>query len=105
MNDADGARDQMMSPAAAQHIQRADGLVAVGDALLFRGGMLNYREHWQPTLFSRQRMDDWAQSGKKRLGDRLRDKTIAILDSHKPEPLPDKVREEVAYILKQGKAR
>jgi len=46
-------------------------------------------------------MDDWVQGGKKRLGDRLRDKTLSIMESHQPDPLPDKVREEVAYILRE----
>jgi trimethylamine--corrinoid protein Co-methyltransferase len=75
-----------------------------GDFLAQKHTAKHYREHWQPTLFSRQRMDDWVRSGKWRLGDRLRDKTIAILDHHKPELLPDKVREEIAYILREGNA-
>ena len=59
-----------------------------------------FRDYWQPTLFSRQRMDVWAHSGKKRLGDRLRDKTLAVIESHRPEPLPASVEAEIGYILK-----
>jgi trimethylamine--corrinoid protein Co-methyltransferase len=60
----------------------------------------HFRALWQPKLFSRQRMDDWVQGGRLRLGDRLRDKTISIIDSHRPEPLPDRVHAEIDTILK-----
>lgn len=73
-----------------------------GDFLAQKHTAKHFREHWQPKLFSRQRLDDWTQTGKKRLGDRLREKTVAILDSHKPEALPDGVRGEIEYILKGG---
>ena len=76
-----------------------------GDYLAEEHTAKHFREYWQPELFSRERMDDWIQTGRKRLGDRLRDKTIAIMESHTPEPVPDHVREQVAYILKEGKAR
>jgi trimethylamine--corrinoid protein Co-methyltransferase len=72
-----------------------------GDFLAHQHTAQHFREYWRPTLFSRQRMDDWAQSGKKRLGDRLRDKTISIIETHRPEPLPDGVRQEIDYILRQ----
>jgi trimethylamine--corrinoid protein Co-methyltransferase len=59
----------------------------------------HFRDFWQPELFSRQRMVNWLASGGKRLGDRLKESTIAILDEHRPEPLPDSVREEIAYVM------
>jgi hypothetical protein len=34
------------------------------------------------------------------LGHRLREKTLAIIDSHTPEPLPAGVQEEIDYILR-----
>jgi trimethylamine--corrinoid protein Co-methyltransferase len=73
-----------------------------GDYISHKHTVKHFRQHWQPKLFSRQRMDDWVQSGKKRLGDRLREKTVALIEAHQPEPLPDRVREEIDYILKQG---
>ena len=57
---------------------------------------------WQPTLFSRQRADGWVATGSKRLGQRLKEKTISILEEHEPESLPDSMREEIAYILESG---
>jgi trimethylamine--corrinoid protein Co-methyltransferase len=70
-----------------------------GDFLTDDHTMAHFRELWQPTLFDRQRATDWQASGSKRLGDRLREKTIAIIEEHQPEPLPDSVREEIQYIL------
>ncbi len=60
----------------------------------------HFREYWFPTLFERRRSGDWEADGGRRLGDRLREKTIAIMDEHEPEPLPDDVREEIDYILR-----
>jgi len=74
-----------------------------GDFLTARHTLKHFRELWQPALISRQRMDNWAASGSKRLGERLREKTVSIIEEHCPEPLPDGVREEIAYILKQGR--
>jgi trimethylamine---corrinoid protein Co-methyltransferase len=76
-----------------------------GDFLAQTHTAKHFREYWQPKLFSRQRLDDWVQGGKKRLGDRLREKTVAIMEKHQPQPLAAAVKEEVAYILKEGKAR
>jgi trimethylamine--corrinoid protein Co-methyltransferase len=71
-----------------------------GDFLTDKHTLKHFRELWQPTLFSRQRIEDWIAQGSKRLGQRLQERTVAILEGHQPEPLPDSVREEIAYILK-----
>jgi trimethylamine--corrinoid protein Co-methyltransferase len=71
-----------------------------GDFLTDDHTLAHFRELWQPTLFDRQRADDWHASGAKRLSHRLREKTVAIIESHQPEPLPDAVREEIQYINK-----
>jgi trimethylamine--corrinoid protein Co-methyltransferase len=73
-----------------------------GDFLTAQHTLKHFRELWQPTLFSRQRADDWTATGGKRLGDRLREKTLSIIEDHQPEPLPDNVRGEIDYILKHG---
>jgi trimethylamine--corrinoid protein Co-methyltransferase len=62
----------------------------------------HFRDFWEPSLFNRQRAGDWIEAGKRRLGDRLRDRTIQILDDCRPEPLPDAAREEIEYILDSG---
>ena len=45
----------------------------------------HFRDLWQPILTSRQRRDDWLTDGEKHLGDRLRDRTLAVIESHQPE--------------------
>jgi trimethylamine--corrinoid protein Co-methyltransferase len=64
--------------------------------------MDHFRDFWEPTLFNRQRLGDWLEAGGKGLGDRLQERTVAILDDHEPEPLPEHVREEIGYILGGG---
>lgn len=61
--------------------------------------MNHFRDFWVPGLYNRQRAEDWVEAGRKRLGDRLRERTVAILDDHEPEPLSDDVRQEIEYIL------
>ena len=73
-----------------------------GDFLTAKHTLKHFRELWQPTLFSRQRAEYWIEKGSQRLGDRLREKTLSILEEHQPEPLPDSVRAEIDYILKNG---
>jgi trimethylamine---corrinoid protein Co-methyltransferase len=62
----------------------------------------HFRDMWMPTLFSRQRMSEWIASGSLHLGQRLQDRTIAIMEAHTPQPLPDKTREEIRYLLNQS---
>jgi trimethylamine--corrinoid protein Co-methyltransferase len=73
-----------------------------GDFLTDKHTLKHFRELWQPTLFSRQRADKWIATGSKRLGRRLKEKTVSIIEGHQPEPLPDNVREEIDYILQSG---
>jgi trimethylamine--corrinoid protein Co-methyltransferase len=71
-----------------------------GNFLADEHTLAHFRELWGPTLFDRRRADDWRAAGSKRLGDRLREKTIAIIEGHQAPSLPDSVREEIDYILK-----
>jgi trimethylamine--corrinoid protein Co-methyltransferase len=59
----------------------------------------HFRDLWQPTLLDRRRVDDWVAAGSRRLGQRLHDRTVAIVDEHRPEPLPAGVQAEIEYIL------
>jgi trimethylamine--corrinoid protein Co-methyltransferase len=72
-----------------------------GDYLAAEHTLKHFREYWEPGLMSRQRMEEWVEDGKKRMGDRLREKTIAIMEEHRPEPLPENVRTEIDYILRE----
>ena len=62
----------------------------------------HFRSLWQPKLFNRYRMHEWVQKGATRLGERLRDETIARMEASHPEPLPDAAKAEIVYILKAG---
>jgi trimethylamine--corrinoid protein Co-methyltransferase len=73
-----------------------------GDFLTARHTLRHFRELWQPTLFDRRRTEDWLAAGGKRLGERLREKTVAIVDEHRPEPLPAAVHEAVDDILREA---
>jgi trimethylamine--corrinoid protein Co-methyltransferase len=64
--------------------------------------MEHFRDFWEPTLFNRQRVNDWVEAGSKRLGERLRERTVAILDEHEPEPLADQARQTIEDILVGG---
>jgi trimethylamine--corrinoid protein Co-methyltransferase len=59
----------------------------------------HFREFWQPALFDRQRFDGWKSAGSKNLGARLKEQTLAIMDSHPGSPLPDKLAREVEKVL------
>jgi len=73
-----------------------------GDFLTHKHTLRHFRALWQPTLFSRDRADEWVAKGGKRLSDRLRERTLVIIEEHQPEPLPDGVKEEIEYILRGG---
>jgi trimethylamine--corrinoid protein Co-methyltransferase len=72
-----------------------------GSFLAHKHTLKHFRELWQPGLMNRQRFSSWLQDGGLRLGDRLREKTVAILEAHRPESLPAPVRAEIDHILKQ----
>lgn len=61
--------------------------------------MERFRDLWKPTLFNRERVEDWMESGGKRLGERLRERTVSILDEHEAEQLPEGVRDDIKHIL------
>jgi len=63
----------------------------------------HFRELWRPQLFNRYRGDVWAEKGSKRLSQRLREKTVSIIESYQPAPLPDAVRQGVDSILKAAR--
>lgn len=62
----------------------------------------HFREFWEPTLWNRRRVGEWVAAGGKRLGDLLRERTTSLIETHQPAPLPDSVRQEIQYILRQA---
>jgi len=71
-----------------------------GSFLTHNHTLKHFRSLWQPALFSRQRVHDWVKKGSLRLGQRLRDKTLALMEASRPEPLSATAKAEIDYILK-----
>ncbi|MGM0653313.1 MAG: trimethylamine methyltransferase family protein [Bacillota bacterium] len=61
----------------------------------------HFRDFWKPSFFNRHRRGEWVSKGSLRMSDRIREKTIAIMDSHQPDLLSDQLREEITYIMDQ----
>ena len=61
--------------------------------------LAHWRELWSPTLFDRERLGYWEEMGARDINARVREKTLAILDSHRSPALPDAVEEEISRIL------
>jgi len=59
----------------------------------------DFRQLWRPSLFSRLSGKAWTKAESRRLGEVLRKKTISIMESHKPEPLPDRIWNEIDNIF------
>lgn len=72
-----------------------------GDHLTDDYTLEHFRDLWQPTLFDRSRYEVWQQKGAKRVKDRLKAKTIDIIENHTPEPLPAGHKQEIDRILKE----
>lgn len=64
--------------------------------------LAHWRELWSPRLFDRERLGRWQEMGARDINARVREKTLAILDSHRSPSLPDAVEEEISYILDQN---
>ncbi|RME48152.1 MAG: trimethylamine methyltransferase, partial [Caldilineae bacterium] len=76
-----------------------DGVGPGGEFMSHDHTMAHWRELWLPQLFDRQIVDKWEKAGGKDLNARLREATIALLDEHQPEPLPEAVEAEIEAIL------
>ena len=60
------------------------------------------KEHWMPSLFDRQMMNNWVKSGSKDLLQRAREKTKQILSTHQPAPLANDVEKELDETLREA---
>jgi trimethylamine--corrinoid protein Co-methyltransferase len=73
-----------------------------GDFLAAEHTFQGFRSFWQPELFSRQRVEEWIADGSLSLGDRLKEKTISLIEDHQPELLSDKAQGAIEEILDQN---
>jgi trimethylamine---corrinoid protein Co-methyltransferase len=72
-----------------------------GDFLSADHTYAHFRDMWQPRLFTRQRAEEWVGSGNKRLGARLRERTLEIIESHRPAELSPAARAEIEAVLSE----
>jgi trimethylamine--corrinoid protein Co-methyltransferase len=59
----------------------------------------HWRDLWTPHLFDRQRLERWEKLGAKNINTRMREKTLALMDEYRVEPLPGGVEAEIERIL------
>ncbi len=64
----------------------------------------HFRERWYPSLFDRATYESWQEKGGKTLTERAAEKIDQILEEHKPEPLPNQVRENLRKIVQRAKS-
>ncbi len=72
-----------------------------GEFMSHEHTLAHWRDLWVPQLFDRQRLDPWQEKGAKDLNARVREKTVAIMNEHKVEPLPTRVDAEIDAILSE----
>ena len=59
-------------------------------------------ELWRPSIFTRQPRNEWSKDGEKDTSLRVREKIRHILETHKPQSLPDAVIENLERIKSEG---
>ncbi len=56
------------------------------------------KELWRPQLLDQSGIETWTQAGQPSLQNRARERTIALLESHTPKGLPDKITTELERL-------
>ena len=83
-----------------------DAIKQVGPRKNFMGlrHTLNHikTEHYLPRLFDRTTYETWESRGAKDIREVAREKAREILATHKPEPLPKEVQEELKAIIREA---
>lgn len=62
-------------------------------------------EHWVPRFINRQSPENWQKSGGKRYQERVVDKALDILDTHKPDRLSDASVKRLDVIIEKATDR
>jgi trimethylamine--corrinoid protein Co-methyltransferase len=65
----------------------------------------HFRENWYPTLFNRTSYTTWHQKGGLTYGELANRRVQHILESHRPQPLPDDVQTAVGAIVRRADTR
>ena len=59
----------------------------------------HFREWFQPTIIDRSNFEIWKEGGSKTYQDRLEPEVDRILETHQPEPLDEKLTQEMKKII------
>jgi trimethylamine--corrinoid protein Co-methyltransferase len=70
-----------------------------GDFISNKHTQKNYRKDWYPQLFERRNYDGWKKAGSKTMRQRAQEKALKILETHKPEPLPEEIVKKLDEIV------
>lgn len=57
------------------------------------------KEIWTPMLLDRRNLGDWEETGHKSMGDRTRERVRQILETHKPQPIDEKMVQELKAMI------
>jgi len=60
------------------------------------------KELWHARLFNRQTIDAWQQAGQPTMEDHVRKEVRRVVETHQPEPLDGKIRDELARLRREG---
>lgn len=98
---------RIMQGIAVDHSTLAlDVITAVGPGGTYLGQrhtMQNMRkESSQAKLIDRKMYDHWVRSGGKDMAERANEEALAILENHKPIPLPEETSKEIRAIVEEA---
>jgi len=63
----------------------------------------HFRDQWHPLLFERYNYEGWVKNGSQTLAERAAERVNEILNTHKTEQLPEKVKEQLRAIVENAK--
>jgi trimethylamine---corrinoid protein Co-methyltransferase len=72
-----------------------------GDFMSAEHTLTYFREDWYPKLFDRNNYETWKMKGGKTLRERANARALKILETHKPEPLPEDILRQIDAIVDQ----
>lgn len=76
-----------------------------GDYLTASHTMQHYRSVWYPRLLDRRPFESWERAGKPTANERARELVRRTLATHKPEPIPDSIIEQLESIVSEADAK
>lgn len=66
--------------------------------------LARFRGMWMPELLSWEPRSQWEEAGSPTLGERARRRTLEVIDTHVPEPLPEGVVEAMQAVIERRRA-